>query len=149
MIFRGHVDRSLDPKGRLMLPPEYRDHFQSCDADGSIVLTLHRGRIIGMTPEQWDAFEAQLLEPRTVDDATQNAIDIYISSYEKVRLDKQGRIQIPPRLRKSGRLDKDVVVMGSGRHFAVMDVRAYEQMLERQDPGVTRDMGEQGIRLTF
>lgn len=145
MIFRGHVDRSLDPKGRLMLPPEYREYFHSQDPDGAVVLTLHRGRIIGITPQQWEAWEKQLLEPRNASDALQSAIDIYLSSYERVKLDKQGRIQIPPRLRKSGRLGKEVVVMGSGRHFAVMDMRAFDRMLEQQQADVSREMGDQGI----
>lgn len=145
MIFRGHVDRNLDPKGRLMLPPEYREYFHSQDPDGCLVLTLHRSRIIGITPEQWQAWEAKLLEPRNASNALQNAVDIYISSYEKVKIDKQGRIQIPPRLRKSGRLDKEVVVMGAGRHFAVMDARVFDRMLERQQADVSQEMGDQGI----
>ncbi|MBU1249405.1 MAG: division/cell wall cluster transcriptional repressor MraZ [Proteobacteria bacterium] len=149
MIFRGHVDRSLDPKGRLMLPPEYREYFHSQHPEGCLVLTLHRGRIIGITPQQWDAWEAKLLEPRTVSDALQSAIDIYLSSYEMVKLDKHGRIQIPPRLRKSGKLNKDVVVLGSGRHFAVMDVRAYDRMLEQQHADVSQEMSDQGLVPSF
>ncbi len=149
MIFRGHVDRNLDPKGRLMLPPEYREYFHSQDSGGSLVLTLHRGKIIGITPLQWEAWEAKLLESRNASDALQNTIDIYLSSYELVKIDKQGRIQIPPRLRKSGRLNKEVVVMGSGRHFAIMDVRVFDRMLEQQQADVSREMGDHGIVPSF
>lgn len=149
MIFRGHVDRNLDPKGRLMLPPEYRDFFTSQDSESCLVLTLHRGRIIGITQAQWEAWEAKLLEPRNASDALQDAIDIYLSSYEKVKIDKQGRVQIPPRLRKSGRLDKEVVVLGAGRHFAVMGQRAYDRMLEQQKADVSQEMGDQGLVPSF
>ena len=149
MIFKGHVDRNLDPKGRLMLPPEYRDFFVSQDPEGCLVLTMHRGRIIGITPAQWEAWEAKLLEPRNASDALQNAIDTYLSTYEKVKIDKQGRIQIPPRLRKTGKLDKEVVVLGAGRHFAMMGQRAYDRMLEQQSQDVSREMGEQGLVPSF
>lgn len=149
MIFKGHVDRNLDIKGRLMLPPEYREFFHSQDPDGHLVLTLHRGKIIGITPEQWEAWETRLLEPRNASDDLQSTIDIYLSSYEKVKIDKQGRIQIPPRLRKSGKLNKEVVVMGSGHHFAIMDVRLYDRMLEQPRGDVSREMGDQGLVPSF
>ncbi|HWR03618.1 MAG TPA: MraZ N-terminal domain-containing protein, partial [Humidesulfovibrio sp.] len=63
MRLLGHAHRSLDPKGRLMLTPEFRDQFLAETPDGRLVLTIYQGQIIGITPEQWDTFVAELEKP--------------------------------------------------------------------------------------
>ena len=47
MLFRGQSYRSLDAKGRLMLPPEFRDALAAASADGTFVLTTYDGCLVG------------------------------------------------------------------------------------------------------
>jgi MraZ protein len=87
-----------------MLTPEFRDQFLAESQDGRLVLTIYQGQIIGITPAQWDAFEAELDKPATPSPTLQNNRRVPFAGYVEVVLDTQGRIQLPTHLRKSGRL---------------------------------------------
>ena len=50
MLFRGQSYRSLDGKGRLMLPPEFRDALAAASADGAFVLTTYDGCLVSWPP---------------------------------------------------------------------------------------------------
>ncbi len=60
MKFRGHAHRSLDDKGRLILPPDFRDLIRAEVSDAVIVLTIYDKHVIGITPEQWTRLEGEL-----------------------------------------------------------------------------------------
>ena len=54
MLFRGQSYRSLDAKGRLMLPPEFRDALTAASADGTFVLTTYDGCLVGYPAPLWN-----------------------------------------------------------------------------------------------
>ena len=57
MLFRGQSYRSLDAKGRLMLPPEFRDALTAASADGTFVLTTYDGCLVGYPSPLWNELE--------------------------------------------------------------------------------------------
>ena len=57
MLFRGQSYRSLDGKGRLMLPPEFRDALAAASADGAFVLTTYDGCLVGYPGPLWNELE--------------------------------------------------------------------------------------------
>ena len=57
MLFRGQSYRSLDAKGRLMLPPEFRDALTAASADGTFVLTTYDGCLVGYPAPLWNELE--------------------------------------------------------------------------------------------
>jgi len=145
----GHAHRSLDPKGRLMLPPEFRDQFLAESADGRLVLTLFQGQIIGITPGQWETFLAELDKISVPSTTLQDVRRVAYAGYVEVALDKQGRIQLPTHLRKSGRLDRDVVLAGVGRRFEIWDKDRFEALLEQSHEDVSAEMARADIKLPF
>ena len=58
--FRGNIHRSLDSKGRLMLPPEYRDIICAASSAGSFVLTGFDECLVAYTLPEWEAFEEKI-----------------------------------------------------------------------------------------
>ncbi|SNR75279.1 MraZ protein [Humidesulfovibrio mexicanus] len=149
MRLLGHAHRSLDPKGRLMLTPEFRDQFLAESQDGRLVLTIYQGQIIGITPAQWDAFVAELEKPATPSPTLQNIRRVAFAGYVEVVLDKQGRIQLPTHLRKSGRLDRDVVLVGGGKCMEIWDKDRFEALLEQTPEDVSTEMAQANIKLPF
>lgn len=120
MKFRGHAHRSLDPKGRIILPPEFRDQIFAEVQDGRIVLTIFEGHVIGITPAQWDKLEAELQKKsKNPSRQLRDFMRILYSGYEEVQVDSQGRMQLPAHLRKSGKLNKEVVLLGVGDRFEI------------------------------
>ena len=62
-LFTKSLSRSLDPKGRLMLPPEYREALCAGAADGeqgTFWLTSFYGRLVAYLPADWEAVTKQL-----------------------------------------------------------------------------------------
>lgn len=148
MKFRGHAHRSLDDKGRLILPPDFRDMIQAELPDGIIVLTIYDKHVIGITPEQWTKLESELEKIKTPSRALQNTIRLFNSGYTETPVTKQGRIAIPAHLRKSGKLDKEVVIMGAGRRFEIWSAESFEQLLE-EDYDVSGELAENNVALPF
>jgi MraZ protein len=148
MKFRGHAHRSLDDKGRLILPPEFRDSIRSAVPEGVIVLTIYDKQVIGITPAQWAELEDELEKVKTPSRELQNTIRILYSGYTETPVSAQGRIAIPAHLRKSGKLDKDVVVMGAGRRFEIWPADSYEQLLDG-DYDVSTELAENNVSMPF
>ena len=149
MKFCGHTHRSMDAKGRLMLTSEYRDQVYTDAPDGCVTLTIFEGNIVGFTPPEWNILEENLAKIKNPSRSLRNFIRITISGSEKVHLDKQGRITIPSHLRKSGKLDKDVVLAGVGDRFEIWDKRAYEALLEQDFDDVSEELSQSGVSLPF
>lgn len=148
MIFRGHAHRSLDEKGRLVLPPDFRDMIRAESKDAVIVLTIFEKNVIGITPEQWTLLESELEKVKTPSRALQNTKRILYSGYTEMPVGKQGRIAIPAHLRKSGKLDKDVVILGAGKRFEIWPADRFEQLLE-EDNDVSSELAENNVSLPF
>lgn len=148
MRFRGHAHRSLDEKGRLILPPDFKDKILAEVPDGKLVLTIWEKHVIGITPTQWDRLEEELEKIKAPSRQMQNIIRIFYSGYEEVNVAKNGRIAIPAHLRKSGKLERDVVVMGAGRRFEIWPAESFESLLE-EDYDVSDELADNSVSLPF
>lgn len=133
-----------------MLTPEFRDQLLAESPEGAVVLTLFQGQIIGITPAQWDAFvqelETKLSAPSSM---LQDMRRVAYAGYVEVVLDKQGRIQLPTHLRKSGRIDRDIVLAGVGKRFEIWDKDRFEALLEQSHADVSGEMAKADISLPF
>jgi MraZ protein len=133
-----------------MLTPEFRDQFLAESPDGRLVLTIYQGQIIGITPDQWEDFVSQMEGKLTAPSATLQQIRrVAFAGYSEVVLDKQGRIQLPTHLRKSGRLERDVVLVGVGRCFEIWDKDRFEALLEQSSEDVSAELARADIKLPF
>jgi MraZ protein len=115
-----------------------------------VVLTLFQGQIIGITPAQWEAFvlelETKLAAPSSM---LQDMRRVAYAGYVEVALDKQGRIQLPTHLRKSGRIDRDIVLAGVGKRFEIWDKDRFEALLEQSHVDVSEEMARANVALPF
>jgi MraZ protein len=133
-----------------MLTPEFRDQLMAESPDGRVVLTIYQGQIIGITPGQWEGFVAEMEEKLTApSQALQTMRRVFLAGYSEVSLDRQGRIQLPTHLRKSGRLGADVVLVGVGRAFEIWDKDRFEALLEQSQEDVSAELAQAGVKLPF
>jgi MraZ protein len=124
-VFTGNYERTLDGKGRLVLPPKHRTKLP----EGGFLVPL--GGALRLYPA--DAFQEML--DRLTDEARRGerspgAVLAISSSAEEVEPDAQGRIGLPSRLRAAADLGTDVVVVGAYRHIEVWSA---ERWAARQD----------------
>lgn len=149
-MFRGHAYRSLDAKGRLMLPPDFREAITAESALASVMLTNFDGAVVGYPLAEWERIEESFNAVNVLDKRLRNFQRFFISGALEVALDKQGRVLIPPHLRAYAKLDKDVVVAGVGRKFEIWDQATFEAQRKEMEESFDEDMSalaEKGLEL--
>ena len=123
MVFRGGPVLTLDAKGRITVPARWRDLLVA-HAQGQLVVAKSPAGCLSVFPlHKWEAFENNLLDLTTEDEAWRR---FFIGSATEVEIDGSSRVLIPPELRAWAGLDKDVKFMGVGPHFELWDMARYE-----------------------
>lgn len=151
-MFRGHSQRSQDPKGRLMLPPEFRDEVFVQSDQGKVVMTNFDQCIAVYPLPEWLAIEQSFASLNMASQRLRQFQRFFISGAVEVVLDKQGRVLIPQHLRNYAALQKDVVVAGAGRKFEIWDLGRYEaqrQEMQENFDQVMNDLADSGFDLRF
>jgi MraZ protein len=130
MLFLGKHDYSMDERGRVPMPPRFREALMQ-----GIILT--RGtpdRCIRAFPQ--DAFEAQAAlftaSPVTMREGRISRRSYFGNAYP-AELDKQGRVLIPPVLRQYAELDGQVIVLGTGEGFEIWSATDFESAFEEEE----------------
>ncbi|CAL8973302.1 Transcriptional regulator MraZ [Cellulomonas sp. T2.31MG-18] len=127
--FLGTYTPRLDDKGRLILPAKFRARL----APG-LVLTRGQERCLFLLP--LDEFRRMHEHAQAAPVTSKQARDylrVLLSGASDELPDKQGRISIPPVLRKYAGLDRDVAVIGAGNRVELWDLQAWETYLAEQE----------------
>jgi MraZ protein len=123
--FFGSFDHSLDSKGRVILPARFRPDF-----DATLFVTAHFERCLALwTPAEFLVrFEEVLArQGRSTEDRQYARMWSATSSEEKI--DAQGRVLIPPKLRLYANLEVDspALVTGSLDHIELWNPLDWER----------------------
>ena len=128
-MFLGTCEPKLDDKGRVILPARFRE-----DMEGGIVLTRGQEHCIYAFPAQ--EFEQMTVELRRAPLSSKQARDyirVLLSGAYKEVPDKQGRITLPPDLRKYAGLDRELTVIGAGSRAEIWNSQAWNDYLSVQE----------------
>lgn len=128
-MFLGTYEPKLDDKGRVILPARFRE-----DMEGGIVLTRGQEHCIYAFPAQ--EFEQMTVELRRAPLSSKQARDyirVLLSGAYKEVPDKQGRITLPPDLRKYAGLDRELTVIGAGSRAEIWNSQAWIDYLSVQE----------------
>ena len=140
----GEHEHTLDPKGRVVLPAKFRDQL----ADGCVI-TKGQERCLFVFPlDRWETEVARVDSlPRTDARARKIARSFFAGADLQVP-DKQGRVQIPAKLRAFAGLSKDVTVAGVADHLEIWDTATWSRMSAEADDyyaDIEEALGEHGI----
>lgn len=150
MKFRGHSHRSLDPKGRLLLPQDFRDRILAGSPEGRLVLTILDDCVVGFTSARWDEVETEMDKIKNPSKKLRNFLRKFLSGAEETFLDGQGRVKVPAHLREYGKLDRDVVLAGVGKYFEIWSRAEFDRILDGQDlDDVSEELTAGGVSLPF
>lgn len=107
-MFLGRYQHSLDAKGRVAIPARYRDEF----TDG-VVITRGIDRCLSVYPmATWLPLAAKVDALPITDPDARTFRRLVFAEAANLELDSQGRILIPPELRRYANLAHDVYVVG-------------------------------------
>jgi MraZ protein len=128
MSLLGRVQHSLDDKGRIVLPSQYRDLLP-----GALYLTLGDDRQVALWPEE--PFQQKLAEKTARQHeglAGRREFLRFTANTAQVKMDGQSRISIPEPLRAQAGLDRNrpLTIVGAGDRVEIWDTALLEAFLD-------------------
>lgn len=150
MIFRGRHEYTIDPKGRVSIPPRFRDQILESGQD-TLVITNYSDCIYAYPASDWSRIEEKLSKVSSVDKRLNTFLRFFIGGAVEVAPDRQGRIPIPPTLRAYAGLDRDAVIIGMPNRFEIWSRERWDVEVGRfekegfEDPELTREIANLGI----
>ncbi len=130
MHFLGTFDYAMDERGRVPLPPRYRDAFRS----GVVLSQGSPDKCVRIyTQEAFDAQAAQTMAQPPLTRSGRHLRKSFFSRSYDAELDKQNRILIPGPLREYATLTGKVLVIGAGEWMEVWAPDAYAEEMARVD----------------
>src|SRR4051794_17397416 len=124
-VFIGKHDRSLDDKGRLVLPTSYRRPFE--DAGGGVLAPWDR--CLGLWPQ--DMFGDVMLKLQSKVEEGEAEADVarlFQSAASEVQLDGQGRFVVPAEHREHAGIDREIKVIGHNNRVEIWDASRFTAM---------------------
>ena len=126
--FRGNCIHTLDDKGRVSLPSEFRRVLGEREQRG-VVLTNYISEgsrcVEGFALDAWEDFEDRLREKSRFSSKLQKLENFYLSRASECPLDSNGRILVPNYLRTYAGFERDVVFTASIHGFRMWDKRVW------------------------
>ena len=113
----------LDPKGRVSLPARFREAF----ADGCW-LTVGQDHCLYVFPRvEWERRSDEVASSPLSDADGRAFARLFFGSSDEVRVDGQGRITIPQRLREAVGITNNVVVLGVRDRMEIWDRATHDR----------------------
>ncbi len=133
MLLTGTFARSLDEKQRIAIPKRLRDALG--EGVAALYVTPGNDGSLNVYTEEQLSQLAQRLEASSPAQQEVRAFGrLFYARAERVELDTQGRIRIPPELALSAGLEKEVVLLGVQNHMELWDKIRWEAYLAGQQP---------------
>ncbi|MEW2360241.1 division/cell wall cluster transcriptional repressor MraZ [Spirillospora sp. NPDC029432] len=128
-MFLGTHSPRLDDKGRLFLPAKYREELS-----GGLVITKGQERCLYVFPmAEFQRITEALRSAPVTEKAVRAYSRVFFASASDEVPDKQGRVTIPPPLRKYAGLTRDCTVIGANTRLEIWDTAAWEAWLEQEE----------------
>ena len=130
-MLRGINTLNLDAKGRMAIPSRYRERLDSL-CEGRLVVTRDvRDPCLLLYPlPDWEVLERDLRRLKNVDPEARTYQRILIGHAAELEMDGNGRILLPPTLRKAVGLDKHVALVGQANKFEIWDEETWDNQCE-------------------
>lgn len=128
--FYGEYNVSMDVKGRLMLPSDFRKHLQDADLT---TFTLKRGNdncLTLYTKSEWEKLSEQLEAMSAFNPKVGVYKRLFLDGIAQVDMDGAGRILLPKHLKEYAGLNKEVVFWLQGNKVEIWDKAKKEAYLE-------------------
>ena len=119
----------MDSKGRVMVPPIYREELGT-----KFVITKGFEKcLFGYPTKEWENLSKKLAKISLTTKETRFFLRVWFSSATFVEIDNQGRILIPLEFRNFASLKRDVAFIGVFNRVEIWDKNAWDKYLETKE----------------
>ncbi len=138
MEFCGEYNVSIDSKGRVSIPAQFRDELRDKYQSDCLIVTRQDKGLVAYPPSQWETIKANVLAlpkgPRR-----ETNLRNRISPAKECTFNAQGRIQIPQSLREHAGLDKDAVVVGMFEKIEIWNQQTHADIVAASEDSLAND----------
>ncbi len=138
-MFTGSYFHLMDNKGRVSIPPRYRETLQERQ-DRQLILTNFDNYLLAFPQSEWLKVEARLGEKALFNKDYRAFQRFLISGVQECPLDRQGRILIPQNLREYAKLSREVGLVGAVRCFEIWDRQTFEAHRKKLEEGIKEEV---------
>jgi MraZ protein len=139
-VFVGTFEHSLDGKGRVVLPSQFRNELA-----GRGFIAQYQQCLGLWTQEGFNEVANRLREKVREGLAPQNAVRALAANAVQVEPDAQGRILIPQRLRQYAALERDVAVIGALDRIEIWNASRWHEESSQADESLLAAVTDLGI----
>ncbi len=125
-MFRGRFEYSIDDKGRVKIPPKFKEILKKKGVD-TLIMTLFDDCIYVYANDTWEELEKKAMNLPLTNKSARRFKRMFFSSAQDVNLDRQGRVLIPSVLREDLSMDKDVVMLGNLDHIEIWTKEKWDE----------------------
>jgi len=137
----GDHKRSIDTKGRIILPRDMRQEFGT-----GLIVTKGLDNCLLLYPvDEWQKLIARIEEMPAGSEATRRFSRLFFSSASHLMPDGQGRILVPPNLREMAGLSKEVVIVGVSNKAEVWNPKRWEEYKKESSEQYDQSASEIGF----
>ncbi len=144
-MFRGINSVNLDAKGRIALPVRQRENLNILSGSNLVVTVDHQETCLLLYPlAEWERLQDSLMRRSNVRRKARQVQRMLLGYASDVEVDGNGRILIPPELRKYAGLNKRLILLGQGNKFEIWDDELWQQrMADWKSQQVDEDLDEE------
>ena len=128
-MFRGNHLYSVDDKGRVAVPARFIKVLSGLQDEGLVVTRFKRRNrpCLDVYPlSVWQRFEEKIASEKRFNKRLSAFESWYVGAAQDVQLDAQGRMLIPPTLRKHAGIGREVMFVGATDKFHIWDKDVFE-----------------------
>jgi MraZ protein len=142
-MFSGEYEHAVDDKGRLIIPAKFRPGL----AEGLFVTRGLDGCLFVLPPATWRALSEKMADLSLVQ-ASARLFSRMIYSGTECKLDKQGRILLPPPLRAHADIESEVVITGVDSRLEIWSKKRWQELtvkMEEESGSIAEQLASLGI----
>ena len=132
-MFQGRFIHTVDDKGRISIPAEFRVKLQGRQKGKAKppTLTVLRDCLALFPAEDWQRMQDDLHSARGIDPRGQALRRFVMSHAYECPIDGPGRIKVPPHLREYASLEREVAIAGVGKYIELWNKARYEEEMSK------------------
>jgi MraZ protein len=122
-MFYGEFDYKLDDKGRVPIPPKFRNALK----DGLVLTVGAEKCITAYTVTEWKKLSSSLTGSSLTRNKMRRLNRALFATAFVTKVDGQGRVALPPPLREHAEITDDVAIVGVNNNLEIWNKALWEE----------------------
>jgi len=149
VVFWGEHAISVDEKGRIALPTQYRDSLKSlCDLQVVVTYNPFDTQCLWLYPKQdWERVAMEMVSWGEGEESERSVRSRFLGGAHALTVDAVGRITLPATSRQTTGIERQAMLLGIGQKFEIWSEASHRARLQK--PIATSAMTPELRRMKF